>query len=751
MGSGRLSVICGLASAMVLLTVGLVLGARPAPAQDSVAPAAGSRIEPASPSREARVPDNPVAAAAYAVMEKHCARCHQGGRLERPAPAAAFGNILRLDALAEAPHLVRPGNPDASRLYHSLLRRHSPLDAHGDSPPTSEEIAAVRSWISGLPPVQPCRDRRLVTPGDHAATLSRLTGLTAEPPGKLRFVSIAHLHNGCVPLDALAAYRQAVVHLFNSLSWKVTPVAVPPIDVDRTLFKINLDDLGWLPEHWERIMRSGGEPLASASSLPVEATRKFGTATPVAPADWLAETVMNAPLYYDVLGLPGSGPEILEILDPSKPQLEPSGSGARSIVAPSWFASGPSWVERRSARAGAIWQSFHRKTGDEAPDAAALAAPGVSGQPPHLASRIMFTLPNGLPAFFALGRGGERLDVLPPDMARREATNRGSVRSGLDCLSCHRAGVARDPDRAGHSKPLANALTADRVAIMAAMRRIGLDPGLSLDGVAPIVALAQEYAHPLDDMRAAAELGVELDALRNLADSGDNPAAILARRLVQGLVPRVEMEAHARDLLQALGRSVPARSGGDNPARSPVSDTQSASHAVDPRPGLVLYSDKTRYRKGEPLHLVVRVALACHLTVIGIDTRGRGTVIFPSDFETATLLTAGQELKLPADGAGYTFRLNDAGRETIVALCNETGALTDGIRHDFERQRFTDLGDYAAFLSQNALSDPGKTEMPRSGTEAIRRARGRAPSEGPSETAARPDQITRTAITIVVE
>ena len=36
----------------------------------------------------------------------------------------------------------------------------------------------------------------------------------------------------------------------------------------------------------------------------------------------------------------------------------------------------------------------------------------------------------------------------------------------------------------------------------------------------------------------------------------------------------------------------------------------------------------------------------------------------------------------------------------IVAICSAGASSVDGIRHDFERQRFTDLGDYATFLAQ---------------------------------------------------
>lgn len=703
-----------------------------------------------------RPPADPAASAVYAVLERHCARCHQDGRLERPAPAAAFGNILRLDELAATPSLVQPGNPDASRLYVMMLRRLMPLapSTQDATPalPTSDEIAHVRSWISGLPPRGQCRDRPPVTLADHAATLTQLRTVTGEDPKKLRFLSIAHLHNGCVRGAALPVYRQAVVQIFNSLSWKSAPVAVPPVDPARTLFKINLDDLGWLPEHWERIMRSGGHPLGLTAPLPSDVREAYGTEFPVARADWFAKTVLSAPLYYDVLGLPGTGSEILKLLhglrlSPAAGDL--AGQSLRGMVPSSSFAISPSLIERHQSHSGPVWQAYHWNAEDQIPQLPPESPPAPESiAPPYHAARGMFTLPNGLPGFFLIGQRGDRLDTLPPGIAKPVASVSSPIAGGLDCMACHRRGPLPVAGRADPSltPSVAHALAADGKAISDAMRRIGIDPELTLDGVAPVVALAKEYARPLDASRAAAELGIDLASLKALADRGADPASVLARRLVQGLVARAEIESRANALATAVQRPRVT----DASASIQADSTDGAFTPIDPGPGLILYSDKAHYRRGDNLQITVRVASDCHLTVVSIDTQGRGTVLFPSDFDASSLITAGQELKLPSPGAPYKLRLNEAGRETIVALCNEAGGLTDNIRYDFERQRFTELGDYATFLLQNALIDPHQAAaVPPSSPP--RRGRRRSPAEATPEVRAKPNQISRTAISIVVE
>ena len=732
----------------------------PAPAStepastEPAAPAPGQKIG-ATPPRPILPPADPTAAAAYAVLDKHCARCHQGTRLERTTPAAGFGNILRLDEVAAAPFLVQRGNPDASRLYLMMLRRLMPFDVHEEQAPlpapTPDEISAVRTWIASLSPHPVCRDRRFVTPADHARALAAEPDATAN---RVRYVSIAHLHNGCVGFEALKAYRQAIVKLINSLSWKPVLVPIPAVDKAGTLFRINLDDLGWLPEHWERIMRSGADPLGLMPPLPADVRRPFGTAIPVARADWFAETVMQAPLYYEVLGLPGTGPEILKVLQVDRDQLQRSGGIARGAVKPSRFSILPSLVERIGARTGGLWTGYHAIARDGASDPSSFADRAIGEAVPHHASRTMFTLPNGFPAFYIVGQRGDRLDALPPDIVQRSLAGRGGLRAGLDCMGCHGGGPVVHGS-AGPTPRLAEANASDRLAVAEAHRRLQLEPGLTLDGVEPVQALALEYSRPLAALRAASELGIEPQELVALADRNDNPGAILARRLVQGLVTRAEIEARGRELSLALGRTLPET---DLPAPAATTKPVAAISAegdiatMDAGPGLILYSDKARYKQGDLLQVVVRVASDCHLTLVSVDQRGRGTVIYPSDFETSTLLTAGQEVRLPGASAPYSFRLSERGREQIVALCNEAGAGTDGILHDFERQRFTDLGNYAAFLAQNAGATNNANGAERAQPKSQPRQRGgRRGRPETAEQKARPEQITRTAITIVVE
>src|SRR5688572_30160792 len=64
-------------------------------------------IGPAGAATEVKPPADPIAKAAYDVLDKHCARCHQDGKLsDREKPAKNFGNVLQLDQIAADPHHI---------------------------------------------------------------------------------------------------------------------------------------------------------------------------------------------------------------------------------------------------------------------------------------------------------------------------------------------------------------------------------------------------------------------------------------------------------------------------------------------------------------------------------------------------------------------------------------------------------------------------------------------------------------------
>ncbi len=223
-----------------------------------------------------------------------------------------------------------------------------------------------------------------------------------------------------------------------------------------------------------------------------------------------------------------------------------------------------------------------------------------------------------------------------------------------------------------------------------------------------MLQLTRYHLAPLNLLRVAAEIGMKPEALSSALESAASGERPLLRRLIYGIVLRNDVE-DAWPLIARLAKVVPPERAVPlvplDAARPPVT----ATTPID----LTLYPDLPRYKPGDAIEITIRSNVDCALTVISIDGAGFGTVIFPNDFATGNRIAAHLSLTIPAQGARYRLRLKEKGRERIVALCTRVDGLVDGIRHDFERQRFQELGPYAAFLDAVLRRPPPVPEAER--------------------------------------
>ena len=123
---------------------------------------------------------------------------------------------------------------------------------------------------------------------------------------------------------------------------------------------------------------------------------------------------------------------------------------------------------------------------------------------------------------------------------------------------------------------------------------------------------------------------------------------------------------------------------------------------------LALTSDRSDYKVNDLPVFSIKSKEDCHLTLINVDASGEGTVIFPNKFQQDNLLPAGKEAQFPGADAPFQFRLKDPGTETVIAICNATGKEVDGIKHDFKKRGFTDLGNYREFLTRQIVVEGGE-------------------------------------------
>lgn len=243
-------------------------------------------------------------------------------------------------------------------------------------------------------------------------------------------------------------------------------------------------------------------------------------------------------------------------------------------------------------------------------------------------------------------------------------------------------------------------------------------------GNAESAGLARHYRKDVGLRQAASELGMTEGELSERLSSVVGPDARIAKPLRQGLISRASWEG----LIGVLQ--------GNEASFVPL-----AGLRPDRVLRLRLWSDKVVYRSGDLTALTALATGDCYLTLIGIDHRGSATVLFPNEFEQTNFLRGGTPMTVPLATATYQLRVQDPGTETIVGVCSTVRQRMTGVLTDYERQRFTVLGNWRLFL---ATADQLETSIARASRRSLARS-GRALRSGV------PSQEARSAISYRVE
>jgi hypothetical protein len=254
---------------------------------------------------------------------------------------------------------------------------------------------------------------------------------------------------------------------------------------------------------------------------------------------------------------------------------------------------------------------------------------------------------------------------------------------------------------------------------------------------ARVEALARAWNGDVDLRRAAAELGVGRPELMQMPATFPADIDDLGQRLAQGIVTRAEWDA-VKSALE----------GGSGKLQKP------ASEAPASRIDVGIWTDKLAYKASDLVQISVAVDRACYLTVIDVDRDGKAIVLFPNDSEPENLIAPGLAVKVPGVNAGYQLRFDRSGRETLVAQCQRSGSRMAGLALDYEKQRFTILGDWRAFLRTAAEHEEAYQRSNKPRSRRGRKGRDdddppRAPQ--PSSALDGPPAVGRAAITVTID
>jgi Domain of unknown function (DUF4384) len=666
-------------------------------------------------------PSDPIAKNAFDVLDKHCARCHQEGRLiDREKPAKNFGNILKLNEIAASPHYVLPGNALGSKLFRQIADREMPYDVNYEADAryphvSADDLQALERWIVslGARAITACGNRALVTPAAVASLIAAdLERMPAARRANARYLTLTRLANTCADANAMKVYRQGAIKLVNSLSRSTNVVKVETVDGDASILRINLADIGWTAADWETVLSAYPYNVQAAGQANAAIAAATQTQIAQVRADWFAYAASQPPLYDDLMRTPNS---LTELAREQGVNVE---ANIRNFVAQragfqrSGISQNNRMIERHASRSGYLWTSydFADSRGNRNLFAFPLG-PGPNGFQ-HDGGETIFSLPNGFQGYYLSSATGARIDKGPTTMVRDPSRKDSAVTTGISCMGCHDRGLrkardevrdivlgsrtlprdVRDKVEALHP-PHARMdalIEADMKRFADAMVRAGLDPALKLNGVEPINALAKRYEDDVDLALAAAELGIDKSKIKS--SSADQKFYSLLRRLEQGAVPRDQFELSYRDFAAGMTDQkivrIAAQRGRERLPEASRTDE------------LSLTSDADFYRPGDGPVFTIASTRDCYLTLTNVDEKGEGTVLLPNRFQQDNLIRAGTPFQFPGANAPFQFRTRDKGVESIVAVCTVRPNDNDGIKHNFTREAFTSVPNYTRTLGR---------------------------------------------------
>lgn len=713
-----------------------------APAEPSAPPAPSAAPAPqaapsAAPGPQAAIaaPADPVAKAAFDVLEKHCSRCHQDGKLSsRERPAKNFGNVLKLDELAANPHYILPGNPFGSKLFKQIIDKEMPYDVEYEGetkyPKVAEgDLKALEAWIQslGTKTAAACGTRKFVNQEDMIGMIvSDLDKQQRARKKGTRYLTLTHLKNACMDDNAMKVFRQGTIKLVNSLSRSSDVVRLETIDPEETIIRINIDDLGWDAKDWDTVLAVypyNTQPETDFVNVLKSAT---GTQLPYVRADWFAFSASQPPLYDKLVKLPANFQALAK-----EHGVDIEGNIKKFLVQraglqKSGVSQNNRLIERHTSKTGYFWTSY-----DFAGNRAKQSlfefpiGPGGANGFDHDGGETIFSLPNGFQAYYLNTAKGAKIDKGPTSIVRDLSRKDLAVTNGISCMGCHDQGMRKIKDEvrgvvltgksfsrqireqieATHptTDKMDQIIESDGKRFIDAMYRAGLEPNLKLNGVEMINALAKRYEDDVDFNLAAAEFGLTKDEFKEAGADADRKFKSLIRRLEQGSVPRDQFEGTYKELAVAITDDQEVKVAG-----APATPAAAAKAVAKPAAGdaLTLTSDRDNYKQGDSPIFIVTSAKDCFLTLTNVDEKGEGTVLLPNKFQQNNRLKAGQEIQFPGKGAPFQYRMKDKGVETVIAACSE-GPEVDGIKNNFAKASFTPVENYTRSVAR-AIAVEGK-------------------------------------------
>jgi tetratricopeptide (TPR) repeat protein len=513
-----------------------------------------------------------LAKKALQVLKTNCYRCHG----QEGANEGGFNYILDRRQLVNRRKIV-PGNPAKSKILKRILNEVDPMPPVEEKVrPSKDDIALLKKWIeAGAPEIEVVTKQAFLSPESVLRTMREdLERIPERDRRFTRYFTLTHLVNAGLSSDELQSFRHGLSKLINSLSWGKHVVVPQAIDPAKTILRIDLRDFGWNEQTWETLLERNPYGIAMANADAKACVEASGCKLPYLRADWFVAVASRPPLYHDILQLPRTETDLLKLL-----RLDLAENIRQERVARAGFnGSGVSrnnrLIERHEAGNTVYWKSYD--FGNNTGKSNLFAHPLGPGDDDHSfvqdGGEIIFTLPNGLQAYFLIDGHGQRIDKGPTAIVSDPRRPDRAVENGLSCISCHARGIIEKADQVrAHvlknpsafprgavetilalyppREKMANLMRADAKRFQEAV----VKTGAPLSATEPIAALAQRFESEMDLSLAAAEAGVTSgDFLKALERFPHLAKELGPLRIEGGTVQRQVYVDSFGDLAQAL-------------------------------------------------------------------------------------------------------------------------------------------------------------------------------------------------------
>jgi serine/threonine-protein kinase len=596
--------------------------------EDNQGPSTGNPTNPRNPSNPQTVdPDAPpynpdedpfsteMGQQVADILKTNCGNCHIG-----QGASGDFGYLLDMEELLASGKII-PGSKEDSRIYARMVEGTMPPAAvRVIQTPTYGQIDLVGQFIDELKDVfedegTNCPPLPFMDADEQIRLMQAdMAGLDDNDKPFTRYLTITYASNAGLCGRPLQRQRFALFKGINSVS--TNPVVTQPVAInqDETIYRIDIRKYNWdrqidlqdnditdpanvdFQDGWEAII-ANPETAAyaveytgpQADDLKADAQ----TAVPFLPVNVFIQATEFGDLYYALIGAKANlfdfEREVLlldtaaEIEDDNlmRAGFENSGVSKQERVLNRFDSNlGPGtsyWISfdfdggNGNGEVNGVSNGFEQNVANESIFSNPLDFAFAGGE-------AIFSLPNGLQAYYVAAADGTRLAEAPIGVVIDPAQNNGLVTNGASCHSCHNAGMItftdtvrqyveenkRDFDNDTYESVMAqyvdartfqDAMDRDSLMHVSALERAGV-PAETPDAVSRTYLDFQ--LGNIDINLAAGELGVPAD---ELVDNIDNLDPRLGNLEIEGgFVDRNIQDATFLDsicILQAIQDNQP--------------------------------------------------------------------------------------------------------------------------------------------------------------------------------------------------